>query len=129
VLWRSAAQSVVAQSSTEAEYYAINEVVRDAAWLRKLLEGMGVMPKGPLALLNDNNGALAWAGEGETLNRRKRHLRIRFDYVKMELEEGRVSLAYVPTHECAADVLTKGLGPGKHQAACRLLGLSCSAWK
>ena len=54
--WQSKRQSVVAQSSTEAEYIAMSELAKEGAWIRYLLEGLNY--KGPdldpITLLGDN---------------------------------------------------------------------------
>ncbi len=48
--WRSHRQSVVAQSTTEAEYVAINEAGRQATWLRRLLSDLGVRADPPVLI-------------------------------------------------------------------------------
>jgi hypothetical protein len=42
VSWKATLQHVVALSTTEAEYMALTEVVKEAIWLRGLLEELGV---------------------------------------------------------------------------------------
>ena len=40
ISWKSTLQSTVALSTTEAEYMAITEVVKEAIWLQGLLENL-----------------------------------------------------------------------------------------
>ena len=42
VCWRCTLQSTVALSTTEAEYMAVTEAVKEALWLRGLLEDLGI---------------------------------------------------------------------------------------
>ena len=45
VSWKSTLQSTVALSTTEAEYMAITEAVKEAIWLQGLLDYLGVGKK------------------------------------------------------------------------------------
>ncbi|KAI4332243.1 hypothetical protein L6164_017167 [Bauhinia variegata] len=45
ISWKSTLQSIVALSTTEAEYMAITEAVKEAIWLQGLLEDLGVSQK------------------------------------------------------------------------------------
>ena len=42
VSWRSTLQSTVALSTTEAEYMAMTEAMKEAIWLQGLLDDLGV---------------------------------------------------------------------------------------
>ncbi|GJZ51588.1 retrotransposon protein, putative, ty1-copia subclass [Tanacetum coccineum] len=64
--WKSAKQSTIAMSSTEAEYIATAEVSMEAVWMRKFIDGLGdVMPsnKRPMEMLCDNTPAIAIAND------------------------------------------------------------------
>ena len=45
VSWKSTLQSTVALSTTEAEYMAITEAIKEAIWLQGLLDDLGVGQK------------------------------------------------------------------------------------
>lgn len=45
VSWKSSMQSVVALSTIEAEYMALTEAFKEAIWLSKLIEEMGICLK------------------------------------------------------------------------------------
>src|SRR6266571_9508209 len=59
ITWLSKKQSVVALSSTEAEYVALSEAGRKACWLRSLYEELGFKQTHPTLIKSDNNGAIA----------------------------------------------------------------------
>ncbi|GJT85531.1 hypothetical protein Tco_1067248 [Tanacetum coccineum] len=44
VSWKATLQHVVALSTTEAEYMALTEAVKEAIWLRGLLKELGIEP-------------------------------------------------------------------------------------
>ena len=61
ISWRSSKQSTIADSSTEAEYIAASDASKEAVWMRKFIEELGVVPSiaRPIEILCDNNGAIA----------------------------------------------------------------------
>jgi hypothetical protein len=124
VSWQSKRQSVVAQSSTEAEYIAMSELAKEGAWIRYLLEGLSY--KGPdldpITLYGDNQGSLALA-ENPTFHRGSKHIAVRYHLIRQEVEEGRLQLAYIPTDHMPADGLTKALKTPVHMRFVRLLTL------
>ncbi|XP_074277693.1 secreted RxLR effector protein 161-like [Silene latifolia] len=60
VCWRSFKESVTADSTTEAEYIAASEAVKEVVWIRQFLEGLKVVPSaaGPITICFDNSGAI-----------------------------------------------------------------------
>ena len=59
ITWRSKKQTMIALSSTEAEYIALSEAGREACWLRNLYEELGYTQKSPNLLKGDNDGSIA----------------------------------------------------------------------
>lgn len=59
ISWSSTLQRVTAFSSTEAEYMAISEAMKDVLWLRPLLKTIGIEQKNPTSVYVDNPAALA----------------------------------------------------------------------
>jgi hypothetical protein len=122
--WQSKRQSVVAQSSTEAEYIAMSELAKDGSWIRYLLEGLKYKGRDleSITLFGDNQGALSLA-ENPTFHRGSKHIAVRYHLVRQEVEEGRLQLAYIPTDRMPADRLTKALKTPAHMRFVRLLTL------
>jgi hypothetical protein len=65
VSWRTYKQSVIAGSTTEAEYMAASEVSSEGVWIRNFITELGVVPNAldPLEILCDNTVAIALAKE------------------------------------------------------------------
>jgi hypothetical protein len=122
VSWQSKRQSVVAQSSTEAEYIALSELAKEAAWIRYLLEGLQYKDQSPFTVFGDNQGALSLA-ENPTFHRGSKHIAVRYHLIRQEVEEGRLQLSYIPTDRMPADGLTKALKTPVHTRFVRLLTL------
>ena len=54
ICWRSKLQSIVALSSTEAEYIGTTLAVQEVIWLRDLLCKLGIIDNSPSVLHMDN---------------------------------------------------------------------------
>jgi hypothetical protein len=115
VSWTSRRQSVVAQSTLEAEYIALSQACREAAWLRKLVVELGVYkPDYRILIRVDNMGAISTSNNPEQHERTK-HFDIRYHYTREEVAAGRVKLAFVRSADNVADGFTKPLPKPAHE--------------
>ena len=82
VSWKSSKQETVADSTTEAEYIAACEAAKEAVWIRKFIEELGVVPSssGPIDIHCDNNGAIAQAKEPSSSSK-SRHVMRKFHVI------------------------------------------------
>ena len=57
VTWRSSKQSTIVDSTTESEYIAVNEAVKETMWMRKFIGDLGVVPSihDPVEIFCDND--------------------------------------------------------------------------
>ena len=91
VIWRSKLQSTVSTLTCEAEYVAMCEAAKDCAWIRSFLSELGVMPDGPIPILEDNTGAIKWAtSDGMTSGRR--HIPVNYHYIVQELRDLNIAI-------------------------------------
>lgn len=120
ITWKSNRQSVVALSTTEAEYIAMAGAVKESLWLNQLrrsLEG----PRDPLTVWGDNQSAIKLA-ENEMVNDRSKHIDVRYHFLRDHV--GReVMLKYCPTQDMIADMLTKPLMKTQFKKFATQLGL------
>ena len=63
VSWKSFKQTVIADSTMEAEYIAASEATKEAFWYKKFAAKLGVMSTDAIPLYCDNNGTIALAKE------------------------------------------------------------------
>ena len=77
VSWKSFKQQTVADSTTEAEYIAASEAIKEAIWMKKFIIDLKVIPKneGPVSLYHDNIQAIIQAKESRSHYRSKHILR------------------------------------------------------
>ena len=112
ISWRSKTQRCVAHSSTEAEFRAMSDAVREALFLRTIFSAFtGRSSLNPTPLNEDNMGCIAW-GHNPVDFARSKHIDISVSSVREHIQEFKtVVLRYVPTVKQLADVLTKNAVP------------------
>jgi Reverse transcriptase (RNA-dependent DNA polymerase) len=122
VSWSSKLQSLVALSTTEAEFIAAVEAGKEIMWMRNLLQELGFPVSQPSTFHIDNQSALSVAKNPEHHGRMK-HLDMRYFWLRDAVEQGILTPAYVPTEDQAADLLTKSLCVQKVVKCCGMMGL------
>jgi hypothetical protein len=120
--WFSKKQPVVAISSTEAEHYALSEAVKEVLWARQLCREVGMKLIGPTVVLQDNQSTIAIA-LNPIQHQRVKHMDVRVHFLRDHLEKEDITLAWCPTEDMIADVLTKALPGPTHRKFVELLGL------
>ncbi len=106
----------------EAEYIAAAHAAKEVVWLRQLLIELKQKIEEPTILAMDNQSAIAITRNLEFHNRSK-HIKIRHHFLRQKVEDKDLDLAYVPTGDQVADVLTKGLVREKHERFSEAMGI------
>ena len=122
VLWYSKKQSVVALSSTEAEYYALGSAVQEALWLRNLLRELTIPMLNATIIMEDNMSTIAIASN-PIQNQRVKHVDVKYHFLRDHISNGDVELVYCPTEDMIADALTKPLPAAQQTKLVSLMGL------
>jgi ribonuclease HI len=122
VSWKSGKQPIVACSTTEAEYIALSEAVREASWLRSMLEELGFSSTRPTTIFEDNQGCISISKNRRT-DKRTKHIDIKYHYVRDQVEEKNIILQYCPTDIMAADAMTKAVNAPKLNFCRERMGL------
>ena len=123
ITWKSKLQTIIAQSTTEAEYIAINIAAKEAVYIRALLEELGLYKQNKLPLYTDNNGALLLANN-PIFHERTKHIAVKYHYIRDLINKGILDLIYIPTKEQKADGLTKPLDKIKFREFIKMLNLN-----
>ncbi|GKB21668.1 retrovirus-related pol polyprotein from transposon TNT 1-94 [Tanacetum coccineum] len=105
VSWKAMLQHVVALSTIEAEYMALTEAVKEAIWLRGLLEELGV-ELNTVAVNCDNQGAIHLS-RNHVFHERTKHINVRYHFIIEALEAKTVKVLKVGTKHNVVDALTK----------------------
>jgi hypothetical protein len=106
---RSKGQKGVTMSSSEAEYVAMLEAVKEIRFTYLLLKGMGVGAKLPIVVRCDNFGAIFMA-ETSSSGIRTRHIDTRYHFVREHVKDGLIKIVFVKSSINDADMLTKNFG-------------------
>ena len=80
ISWKSKAQPIVTLSSTEAEYVALNETVREVKFVVQLLELIGVKTPKPANVHVDNVGCIFLA-KNKTSSERTKHIDMKYHFI------------------------------------------------
>jgi hypothetical protein len=110
VSWLSKLQSIIALSTTEAEFIAAVTAGQEMLWFCQFLTELGFKFSAPLLMLVDNQSAIQVACNPEHHGCMK-HLDLRFFWLCNEIKtQQHLSITHVSTADMAADILTKPLG-------------------
>ena len=113
--WCSKLQSEIALSTTEAEYIALSQALREVIPLITLLEEIKEVfpihtptPEIHCKVWEDNNGALSLA-QNQKFSPRTKHISIKYHHFRDHVNRGTVTIHPIDTKEQTADIFTKPL--------------------
>ncbi|XP_036140860.1 uncharacterized protein LOC105835035 isoform X8 [Monomorium pharaonis] len=110
IMWHCRKQKCVADSTCEAELFAINDLTKNVKWLIGLLSELGfeILYKLPVLIASDSQLAIDVLKEARS-SRKLRHVLLKVQFIKDEVAERRVHIYYVNTDFMKADFLTKAV--------------------
>jgi hypothetical protein len=118
LLWVSKLQTEIALSTTEAEYIALSQAIRELLPMRELFQEVGTALQLKCAMptilystvFEDNNGALSIATSPK-ISPRTKHIAVKYHHFrsKIGIDKG-IIIQRIDTTEQKADIFTKGLG-------------------
>uniref|UniRef100_A0A2N9F074 Reverse transcriptase Ty1/copia-type domain-containing protein n=1 Tax=Fagus sylvatica TaxID=28930 RepID=A0A2N9F074_FAGSY len=112
ISWRSKKQSVVARSSTEAEYRALADATLELLWLRWLLADIGAPQTTNTPIHCDNRSAIHIA-HNDVFHERTKHIEIDCHFICHHLQQSALHLLSVSSEDQLADVFIKSHPPGR----------------
>ena len=125
ISWHSRMQEGTISGTSEAEYVASLEVVKEVLFLRQVQEFMEpLMRVGAVNVFEDNEGAIKLA-TNKHASRRTKHIDVKHHLVRNASDARKVRLAYVRSEDQHADLLTNPLDMQKvyKHAKCILDGV------
>jgi hypothetical protein len=110
ISWHSQKQTVIATSSTEAEYISLSNAAREQIHLSQLLcdFGLDMALITPTTLYGDNNGSRTLTKNPQFHNRAK-HICVCYHFIHNLVSNRTIIIPYVPTHNMIADIFMKSL--------------------
>ncbi|CAM8959013.1 unnamed protein product [Rhodiola kirilowii] len=121
VSWKANLQKVVALSTTEAEFMAITEAVKEALWLKGIMAELGHGQE-CVKVHSDSQGAIHLS-KHQVFHERSKHIDVRMHFVREVAETGEVKLVKVNTNDNPADMLTKSVPSNKFEHCLKLIRL------
>ena len=108
ISWSNKKHDYVALSTMEAEYISSCATTKEAVWLKRFLQTLGVVISAskPVKLLCDNMATISFAKDPKFHDRTK-YVDIKYHFVRTMTERKDVKFSYIPTREMLADPMTK----------------------
>ncbi|KAH9804147.1 hypothetical protein KPL71_002018 [Citrus sinensis] len=122
VSWKASLQSVVALSTTEAEYIALTEAVKEAKWIRGIISEMG-LTQDTIPICCDSSSAIQLS-KNSKYHERTKHVDVRLHFIREEIERGVVDVVKISTEVNPADALTKPIPTVKFRNSLSLIGVT-----
>jgi len=122
VSWKTEMQTIIAESTQEAEYVALNTAGKEAVSLIELLHYLGYDQN--LTIMCDNKAAIAMV-KNTVWHGRTKHIRVKGHWIRQEYENKTFDVRYINTKEQLADFLTKPLLPKHHMTMCEKVFARC----
>lgn len=106
IMWASRRQTQVALSSTEAEYYAVGDTIKELIWVQRVMHDLDIKLHLPTTVNCDNQSCVKLI-LNEKISRRSKHFDTKYHFIKDAVDSKLVQLSYVPTEHNIADIFTK----------------------
>eukprot|EP00253_Pinus_taeda_P003640 PITA_03640 len=105
ISWVSKIQSVVALSTTEAEYVGAIEASKEMIWLQRFMGELG-KEHDMGTLYSDSQSAIHLA-KNSAFHSRMKHIKLKYPFIRSVLEDGELKLEKIHTSQNPVDMLTK----------------------
>jgi hypothetical protein len=105
IQWKSKLQTIVSQSSTEAEYIALATVCNELVWIKRIAAFLHI-PQTACTVYVDNRSAICMS-ESQKDDRRTKHIDVRYHMIKDLVSSKQISLVHIDGKKNPADIFTK----------------------
>ncbi|KAM6585079.1 hypothetical protein CsatB_012081 [Cannabis sativa] len=121
ISWKVQLQPVVALSTTESEYVAVTEAIKEAIWLKGLLDELKLLDEEP-TIYSDSQSCIHLC-KNPVFHDRTKHVEIKYHFIRDKVTQKVVQIEKVPTEENPSDIGTKVLPLTKFKHCLDLLGV------
>ena len=129
ITWSSKLQTEIALSTTEAEYIALSQAMRETIPFMNLMQEIGGVfeffnpkPKSHCKVFEDNISCIKVA-ESPKFTPRTKHIAIKYHHFRKHVSDGTVTIHHIDTKEQIADIFTKPLDESLfNRLRCMLMG-------
>lgn len=121
ISWKATLQHVVALSTTEAEYMAVTEAIKEVLWLKDLFAELSLY-QGGITIFCDSQSAIHLTKD-QMYHERTKHIDIKYHFIRETIAERKVSVQKINTRDNPADMFTKPLPVSKFKLCLNLIGI------
>eukprot|EP00253_Pinus_taeda_P029441 PITA_29441 len=121
ISWMSKKQSVVALSTTKAEYMAATHAGKEVVWLQRLCSSMGLVQE-DIRIDYDRKSAIFLA-KNPTYHSKKKDINVQYHFGRDMIEDKKVFLVKVDTLKNTTDPLTKYMSSKKFSWCRETMGI------
>jgi hypothetical protein len=119
--WKAVLQPFVALSTTEAQYMTIAEACKELILLKGLYaELCGV--DSCINLFSDSQSAI-YLTKDQVFHAKTKHIEIKYHYVRDVIENGKLKVCNISTHNNPTDMLTMSIPVAKFELCSNLVGI------
>ena len=115
VSWSSSLYKVVALSTTEAEYMALSDAVREGIWLKGICKELKLSDE-EIEVHCDSQSAI-YLAKNYVYRAKTKHIATKYNFIRDVIASGVASVVKIHTSVNPADMLTKTL-PGEKFVGC-----------
>ncbi|WRX24984.1 Integrase [Theobroma cacao] len=121
ISWKVVLQSTVALSTTEAEYMAVTEAVKEALWLKSLVSDLG-FEQTQTVVFCDSQSAIHLT-KNHMFHERTKHIQAKCNFVREIISKGEIVVKKIATDENPTDMLIKSVSGIKFKHCLDLIGV------
>lgn len=108
ISWKAALQHVVALSTTESEYIALTEAVKEVMWLKGFISELGISLN-RVSVMCDSQSALQLS-KNQMYHERTKHINVKFHFIRDVIESKLIDVEKVSTEENVKCLELLGVG-------------------
>ena len=121
ISWKATLQSTIALSTTEAEYMVIAEAVKEAIWLRSLVDSLGL--KQDITVVYCDSQSAIHLTKNQMYHERTKHIDVRYHFIREIISQGAIVVKKVGTSDNLVDMMTKPVTISKFKHCLDIVGV------
>ena len=98
ISWKSKGQGTVILCSTEAEYVALCDMIREVNFITQILSSLNIGFKKPINFVVVNIGAI-FLTENRNSGQKTKLIEVKYHYIREQIDEGLIQVRFVKSQE------------------------------
>ncbi|KAG8472135.1 hypothetical protein CXB51_036415 [Gossypium anomalum] len=123
ISWKATLQTIIALSTTKAEYMAITNTCKEAIWLKGLFSELNKDLQ--ISTVFCDSQSVIFLTKDQMFHERTKHIDVRYHFVRDIIAHGDIVVSKISTHENPTDIMTKSLPIIKFEYCLDLVGVHC----